>query len=325
MSFKNILFNIGKPCGLFSVTKHIARAHPRILMYHRISGSSGGKNLPVDIFRKQIQTIKKTFNPTTIPDLISSCIEGNPIKDAVVVTFDDGYHDFADYAFPILQEERVPAVLFATTGFINGDLWLWPDQIMYAVENRGNQSVSFPGASGTLDKNLSDDECWNYIADFCLTLPPEERNEVICQLYRNIDLDIPNEAPDRFRSLSWQQVKEMQALGLTVESHSYSHPILTKLTDQEIINELKKSKEMIQTNLGCKVQGFCYPNGMKSDFDFRVKNALIELGYSWGVTAYPTLSPLADLFEISRYNAGASMEDFFKTVFGVKYLSMRLE
>ncbi|MBL82626.1 MAG: hypothetical protein CMG90_01955 [Marinobacter sp.] len=324
MSFKSILFDIVKPCGLFSFTKRVAKGHPRILMYHRISGSSNDGGLPVDIFRKQIKTIKNSFNVTTIPELISSYANGDPIQDAVVVTFDDGYHDFADYAFPVLQEEAVPAVLFATTGFIDSDLWLWPDQIRYAVEHRGNRSINISGVQGSLGNNISDHNCWNAIADHCLKLAPNQRKGVISELYENVEIPLPDRAPDQFRSLSWGQIKDMKKLGLSVESHSYSHPVLTTLTEQEIFEELRKSKETIKDELGSDVEGFCYPNGMKCDFDKRVKRALVGLGYQWAVTAYPTPSPLSDLFEISRYNAGPSMDDYLKTVFGVKYLSMRL-
>jgi len=318
-----VLYDFGKPCGLFYATKWIAKSHPRILMYHRISGTTGNGEFPVDVFRSQIKTLKKWFNPVSISQLISSFSVGRSIQNAVVVTFDDGYYDFAEYAFPILQEEGVPVTLFATTGFINDDLWLWPDQILYALESCERRPICVDGIKGLSDSNLNNKECWNIIADHCLTLSSEKRDIVIRNLYRSLDLVIPSRAPERFRPLSWSQIKDMQKFGLTVGSHSYSHPVLSKLSDQQIYNELNLSKEMIERNLDCSVEGFCYPNGMKCDFDCRVKSTLIEIGYKWAVTAYPTPSPLADLFEISRYSAGASMEQYFKTVFGLKYLSMR--
>jgi peptidoglycan/xylan/chitin deacetylase (PgdA/CDA1 family) len=38
------------------------------------------------------------------------------------LTFDDGYEDFFTHVFPLLKEQAVPATLFVTTGFVEGQI-----------------------------------------------------------------------------------------------------------------------------------------------------------------------------------------------------------
>ena len=50
-------------------------------------------------------------------------------KRSVVITFDDGYADFYEYAFPILEKHQVPATVFISTGNIDTDREFWWDEL----------------------------------------------------------------------------------------------------------------------------------------------------------------------------------------------------
>jgi peptidoglycan/xylan/chitin deacetylase (PgdA/CDA1 family) len=291
-------------------------------MYHRISPPGSTEGISADIFRQQMEIVKRSFNVMTLNELMRSHDNGYTPDNAVVVTFDDGYHDFADYAFPVLRELDIPATLFVTTGFVSEELWLWPDQIRYALDQTKVPKIQLPGVSGTFNIAEELEQCWHRIADHCMLVSNTEKLTLIDALFERLDLEKPIKAPEAYRPLTWDQIRAMGGLGLEVGSHSHSHPILTQLDDNELRSELVTSQEVIRKQLKFDSPAFCYPNGQKVDFDRRVKKALLDLGYKWAVTAYPTPSPLADQFEISRYSAEASMNGYLKTVFGVKYLYM---
>jgi peptidoglycan/xylan/chitin deacetylase (PgdA/CDA1 family)/Tfp pilus assembly protein PilF len=59
--------------------------------------------------------------------------------------------------------------------------------------------------------------------------------------------------------LNWQQIKELQQEGFEMGSHSHSHANLTKIDDLQ--SELLLAQQAIKTNLGSKVEHFCYPYG----------------------------------------------------------------
>jgi peptidoglycan/xylan/chitin deacetylase (PgdA/CDA1 family) len=66
---------------------------------------------------------------------------GTLSRDHVVLTFDDGYLGNYDHALPVLVEERVPAVVFVTTGFLDGaPLWFDVARKLPCTSRRGGRT-----------------------------------------------------------------------------------------------------------------------------------------------------------------------------------------
>ena len=89
---------------------------------------------------------KKHFPLVTLANLAGQIKSGIVEPGQAVITVDDGYRDFYDIAFPVLREEGVPATFFVTTGFIDGQIWLWPDLLEYALS--AAQVLSGSGRGG---------------------------------------------------------------------------------------------------------------------------------------------------------------------------------
>lgn len=256
----------------------------------------------------------------TLQELIQAHDEGRVPEHAVVITFDDGYRDFAELAFPIMQELDIPVTLFVTTGFVSGELWLWPDQLRYALSKTEVCKIELVGLQGELEIQKQPVRCWHRIADYCMTLPNNEKLRLIDELYSRLGIVKPRYAPDNYRALSWKQIRDMVGRGLEVGSHSYSHPILTHLDDDELDIELNSSKAHIERELGITAMAFCYPNGQPVDFDDRVQAAVRAAGYSYAITAYPGKKPLSDRWALNRYSVNNSFDIFERTVYGMTYL-----
>ncbi|MBI5834088.1 MAG: polysaccharide deacetylase family protein [Armatimonadetes bacterium] len=77
--------------------------------------------------------------------------------------------------------------------------------------------------------------------------------------------------------VSWAQCREMMASGLCeIQSHSLTHPDLTKISPAQLKDELVKSRASLEKWLGRPVQFFCYPMGR---YDERVVEATRQAGY----------------------------------------------
>lgn len=322
MSLNQLIYRIARPLGGLTVARYLARQHPRILMYHRIAPPGSKDGINADIFRQQMELVKRSFNVMTLNELMKCYDSGDLPMNAVVITFDDGYHDFADYAFPILREMELPATLFVTTGFVSGELWLWPDQIRYAVDNTKVQHIELPGISGSLKVSEEPNKCWHRIADQCMLIPNNEKLDLIDTLYERLKLDMPINVPEIYRPLTWEQVGTMVEQGLEVGSHSHSHPILTQLDDSELRSELISSREAIRTQLNFDPPAFCYPNGQEIDFDARVQAIVNEAGYKYAVAAFPGINPLSDRWAIKRYPANQNIGSIEKILYGMSYLRL---
>ena len=97
-----------------------------ILLYHRVGGGSA---LEIDLdaarFDEQIAAIAESGRAVPLATALAQLAAApgeRPADSSVVVTFDDGTADFAEIAVPILERHRVPATLYLSTGFVDGEI-----------------------------------------------------------------------------------------------------------------------------------------------------------------------------------------------------------
>jgi peptidoglycan/xylan/chitin deacetylase (PgdA/CDA1 family) len=99
-----------------------------------------------------------------------------------------------------------------------------------------------------------------------------------------------HESPARVEGadyLTWNDVRELQAEGISFGAHTVTHPDLRSLGPEQIEYELGRSKEMMEDRLGTAVESFSYPHGFpEEDKDYAryLEDVLCNLGYENGVT-----------------------------------------
>jgi peptidoglycan/xylan/chitin deacetylase (PgdA/CDA1 family) len=78
--------------------------------------------------------------------------------------------------------------------------------------------------------------------------------------------------------LTWEQVKEMhESKWVEFASHGVNHKRLRKCSDEDVLFELTKSKEVLEKMIGKPMKSFCYPYGA---FDKRVRRMVFKVGYT---------------------------------------------
>jgi peptidoglycan/xylan/chitin deacetylase (PgdA/CDA1 family) len=91
-------------------------------------------------------------------------------------------------------------------------------------------------------------------------------------------------------ALTWKQIKEMADAGVDIESHSYSHPFLTRRRHESLDgkqyaewlqHELRESKRVLQHETGRAVAFLAYPYG---DYDHVVAQSVAKAGYDGALT-----------------------------------------
>jgi len=135
-----------------------------ILTYHRVGDfpqrmpSHRGQYCHVTRFESQMQMLSRAGYAVISLDEAAASLRGETVLPPrpVVLTFDDGYVDFLEYAAPILDRHGYPAVVYAVAGML-GETSQWvapegltPAPLMTAAQLREAQSMGFTIGSHTL-------------------------------------------------------------------------------------------------------------------------------------------------------------------------------
>lgn len=110
--------------------------------------------------------------------------------------------------------------------------------------------------------------------------------------------------------LGWKEIKEMADSGIiTIGSHSVSHLWLPAMGTNQLVNELRASKEMLESEIGREVGTMCYPIGAHDD---RVERLTRDAGYACAVATNPGRSaPSDDIYAIKRIKVSRTSDNLF--------------
>jgi hypothetical protein len=116
------------------------RGKGAILNYHRVLPSNKIDNSLVNIsvstdnFTHQINYLKNNFDIISLDDLLLH-LKSKSNEFKIAITFDDGYSDNLDYAYPILEKLKAPATIYIITKFINNKVIPWWIKLDHFIKN----------------------------------------------------------------------------------------------------------------------------------------------------------------------------------------------
>ncbi|MGC1616017.1 MAG: polysaccharide deacetylase family protein [Candidatus Acidiferrum sp.] len=263
-----------------------------VLNYHRVGD---GKESPFDrglwsadaeAFTDQIRFCKSQLDVIT-PDDIPRVVANGSGRHALI-TFDDGYRDNYETAFPILKAEGVPATFFIATGFVDAPRLPWWDEIAWMVRMSRQDQIELPG---WIPLPVSFDE--------------PDREETVRTLLR-VYKAMPSEATDFYldaiakatRSgrcgkdegisfwMTWDMLREMRASGMTVAGHTVTHPVLARAPLARQREEILGCGTRLAEEMREPMQYFSYPVGGPSSFNSVTQDCLREAGVRYGFSYY---------------------------------------
>lgn len=81
--------------------------------------------------------------------------------------------------------------------------------------------------------------------------------------------------------MSWDQLRELRDAGWEVAAHTHNHPHLTQTPDDQLADELRRSREICSEQMGASCESIAYPYG---EVDDRVMAAAADAGFAYGAT-----------------------------------------
>lgn len=260
-----------------------------ILTYHSVSDPTKENEIyrspdiatSPALFARQMSYLREHYSVVPLAELVDCLRSGRgfPAK-AVAITFDDGYKDNHDVALPILKRFGFPATVFVTTDAI-GDGWaFWPARVR-AILLKSARSRFEVGGLGAIGLDGPEDRTTaiRRITRFLKRLGTSERRAALARLLEDSGLEGPAAGADGWM-MTWDEVRAMSAAGVEFGSHTRSHPILTTLGDEEVVQEISDSRRRIEEEIGKPVLDLAYPNGSDAqNFDDRVSALVARSGF----------------------------------------------
>jgi peptidoglycan/xylan/chitin deacetylase (PgdA/CDA1 family) len=211
-----------------------------------------------------------------------------PQRFFVALTFDDGYRDNIEHAWPVLAKHAAPWTLFVTPGFADRTARLWWLELEEAIRVLPRVEVAlsdgpFSACAGSdAEKQAAfDDLYWR------LRRQPEAiLLSAISALTTQAGID-PVALVER-ECLPWETLRALAgAPGVTIGAHTLTHPMLAKHPVEFARTEIGESKARLETELGIPVRHFSYPVGDPTSAGPRDFALAAEAGYASAVTTRP--------------------------------------
>ena len=237
-NLKNIVDKIEKKYFELYVNKK--KYEIPVIMYHRVINKSEnegiyGTYIYEDIFRKHLQYLKdKNYTVITFKDLdkIGWRNRFEKGKKYIILTFDDGYKDNYDLAFPILKEFDFKATIF--------------------LMGRSTYNEWDVKAGGEIE----------------------------------------------FPLMSVEMIKEMQDYGIEFGAHTFNHPKINTLSNEEIAHQIVDVRKPLEEKIGKEIITFAYPYGILNDY---AKEMAKKAGYTFALaTDSGSVCLSDDLYQIRR-------------------------
>lgn len=108
--------------------------------------------------------------------------------------------------------------------------------------------------------------------------------------------------------LSWDQLREMSVAGMTIGSHTLSHPFFKNSSSADIREEIFESKKVLEGELKKPILHFAQPFGYTSP---KIEAFIKEAGYvSARGTHKGSMLTQSDLFDLRGYFTSDNFNDF---------------
>jgi peptidoglycan/xylan/chitin deacetylase (PgdA/CDA1 family) len=205
------------------------------------------------------------------------------------ITFDDGYRDNLEHALPILERHKVPFTLYIATSFADklGELWWVTLEQVIAKSDRIVIEIDGQERFFDCERNSRKNEVYAEIYWWLRSIKDESRMRTIVRdLSKRYGVDPGLSC--RELCMSWPQIGRIASSPLaTIGAHTVNHLMLKKLPRKQVIEEMKRSREVIEASLGKRCEHFAYPIGDKSTAAAREFRLAQRLGFKTAVTTRP--------------------------------------
>ena len=260
-----------------------------ILMYHGVCDESPmppdlNFHLKRSVFEHQMRVLKRRYPVLALRDVVDALARGERPKKAIVLTFDDGYRNNAQYATPILTQLQLPVTVFVATSYIESGRWIPLNEIYWLWSSGKLSSQDLKRIRSQVRGRAS-----------------AENAPLLSGLLNGHPPAATFAAKESFDMLSWDEVRGMAEAGVDFGSHTHTHCNLAAEPPSQQRTELELSKTTLERRLGRPVRTFAYPFGLAEHISETARANIVNAGFDCALAAeYGLVTSRSDCFRLPR-------------------------
>jgi peptidoglycan/xylan/chitin deacetylase (PgdA/CDA1 family) len=217
---------------------------------------------------RQLRTLAR-LTEVVDPGDVPAAMRARPGR-RVLITFDDGYRDNYELAFPLLRAHGLTATFFLASGFIDSPRAAWWDEIAWMVRHAGAPHQEAAIAALIV----------RYKA-----LPEGEGECFLERLAQELGSGRCPAGEAEAQWMTWEMARELAAAGMSIGGHTVTHPVLAHLRRERQHEEIAGCERRLHDELGVAMRWFAYPVGARDTFTPLTGELLrdcgVELAFSY--------------------------------------------
>ncbi len=258
----------------------LPRPRLTVLGYHRVldtqlpelTTSPLGMVTTVRMFEQQLAFAARRYRMVSLSEVEDAFEARRALPNrACLVTFDDGWEDNYRVAYPILRRMDIPAAVFVVTDYIGTRKAFWFTSLMQLLLRNSAQPLR-PGDAGEMRWPDEAATQLDRVASHGSSVRPWHLDDLIETLKRYPEPSIHamvgrlaerrgGAVREERHFLTWDEIREMDRGGIGFGSHTCSHRMLTQLIEEEAADEIRRSKQVLEQELGHPILSIAFPNG----------------------------------------------------------------
>jgi peptidoglycan/xylan/chitin deacetylase (PgdA/CDA1 family) len=287
-----------------------------ILRYHAICGAEGYSYADPQIcvtpenFERHVAYLTSRYRIVRLEEAVPALKAGTLPPNAVAITFDDGYADNLAAA-RILARHGATATFYITAGALADGEPFWPAELRQVMRVLRGDRIALEAGGERFEFDVSTPSARDVALRRLTKLFKLRTIPVREELRRQLRAQCGERQETRRVMLTWDEVREMHALGMTIGSHTMTHPNLPSAGLDAARAELRTARERLEAEINAPVTMFSYPNGGAERYVTpELKTVVRDTGYAAATTSTNALAGRdSDVYALERVEVEESLQD----------------